>query len=112
MGKYILKGKRRYIHYLPYLFLLLLGGLCLFKSFYGFDWSDETYCSALTYRFLLGDSLFSDSWDIHQLSALITLPIMFLYTVIVGNTSGIILFMRIVFCHIPTVYLRLFIYGF
>ncbi|MGL4109678.1 hypothetical protein [Clostridium sp. LP20] len=71
--------------------------IVIVRTFYGFDWSDETYYIALPYRFLLGDSMFIHSWDIHQLSALIILPFVWLYNVFVGGTDGIILFFRILY---------------
>ena len=65
------------------------------RAFYGFDWSDDSYYSAIVYRFLRGDSLFSDSWDIHQIYAVILVPLYWIYTKILG-TTGIILFSRLI----------------
>ena len=76
--------------------LLLSGAFCILRSFYGFDWSDETYAGALTYRFMIGDSLFVNSWDIHQTSAIITIPLIYIYQIFSsGSTVGILLFLRI-----------------
>ncbi len=87
--------KKRYIYWIV---LILLVILCLYRSFYGFDWSDESYYIALPYRFILGDSLFFSSWDIHQLSAIIMLPLQYVFLFFSsGSTTGILLFMRISF---------------
>lgn len=69
----------------------------LTRCFYGFDWSDETYYSAISYRLCMGDELFKENWDIHQLSAIITMPLVYIYTSIVKSTDGLILFMRITY---------------
>ena len=68
----------------------------LWRVFHGFDWSDDSYYSAIVYRLILGDSLFQDCWDIHQLSALIPFPVFWIYIKIFG-TTGIILFSRIIY---------------
>lgn len=65
----------------------------------GFDWSDEAYYSALVYRVIQGDALFQTSWDIHQLSAVLLVPIYWIYIKAFG-TKGIILFSRVVFVFI------------
>ncbi|MBC8569717.1 hypothetical protein [Zongyangia hominis] len=70
--------------------------LCI-RCFYGFDWSDETYYLALPYRFVLGDQFFLHSWDIHQLSAMLLVPFVRLYTFIVGSTEGILLSFRLLY---------------
>lgn len=71
--------------------------LLIYRAFFGLDWSDEGGYTAISYRFALGDKLFVDSWDITQLSAILTAPFCWLYFKIVGDTTGIILFMRILF---------------
>ena len=75
--------------FVPLAFLLLAGALCIFKTFYGFDWSDETCSSALPYRFLIGDSLFGNAWDTHQTGALITLPLVLFARIAIGASYNI-----------------------
>ena len=84
----------------PFFLAILLGilpvlVLSIYRSFYGFDWSDETYYTALSFRFILGDRLFLNSWDIHQTSSVVTIPLVALYRFLSGNTDGILLFMRL-----------------
>lgn len=81
----------------PYLVLSALCILFGLRAFFGFDWSDETYYAALTYRFVLGDPVFESSWDIHQFSAIITFPLVYSYKAICGSMDGIILFLRLIY---------------
>jgi len=71
--------------------------LMIWRCFLGFDWSDETHYAALAYRLFLQDPLFLASWEIHQLSGLITLPLVAPYIWLTGSTDGILLFLRITF---------------
>ncbi len=89
---------------LPYLAaFLVMGAALVWRCRYGFDWSDETYYTALTYRLALGSRLFSDMWEIHQLSALPLLPLMRLFLLCSGgSTDGVILFFRTAFCVVQT----------
>ncbi|MEG2428776.1 MAG: glycosyltransferase family 39 protein [Oscillospiraceae bacterium] len=93
-----------------YLLIFATFVLFLIRCFFGFDWSDETYYSAISYRLCLGDELFKENWDIHQLSAIITLPLVYLYKIVTGGTDGLILFMRISYtiCQFATI---LYIYN-
>lgn len=97
MLKSELRSKLTMLNVLPYLVIAGMTVLFLFRSVFGFDWSDETYYLALPYRFLLGDRLFVDSWDIHQTSALLMVPLLWLYRMVTGGMDGIILFMRVLY---------------
>lgn len=68
--------------------------LLLWRATRGFDWSDDTYASAIVCRILQGDALFKEIWDIHQFSAVILVPLFWIYGRIAG-TTGLILFSRI-----------------
>lgn len=83
--------------YLLYILFGAVAVLLILRAFYGFDWSDETYYAALPYRFALGDRLFIDSWDIHQTSAMLLVPLYWAYLHINGSMDGILLFMRLLF---------------
>ena len=67
------------------------------RAFFGFDWSDESFYLALPYRFVLGDRPFLDSWDAHQLWALMMVPVVKGYLLLFGSMDGAILFFRIAF---------------
>ena len=86
-------------HNLIYIGLILLVGLLLFiRASYGFDWCDEGYYYSITYRLALGDRMFSDSWELHQTSAVVTLPLMKLFLHLNGgSTEGMVLLFRRIF---------------
>ena len=95
MLKMNFQSRSKYFFILPYLVLAAMTALFLARAFFGFDWSDECYYLALPYRFVLGDRFFADSWDIHQTSAMLIAPVLWLYRLVVGNMTGVILFMRL-----------------
>ena len=97
MLKSFFKPRFKFLSVLPYLVIAGMTVLFLVRSVFGFDWSDETYYLALPYRFSLGDHLFADSWDIHQTGALLIAPVLWMYRLVVGDMTGIILFMRILY---------------
>lgn len=97
MLKSLFKSRAKLLRILPYFVLAGMTALFLIRSVFGFDWSDETYYLALPYRFSLGDRPFIDSWDIHQTGALLLAPVLWLYRLITGGTTGVILFMRILY---------------
>ncbi len=78
--------------------LAALSLIYLLRSPFGFDWSDEAYYCALSNRFLTGDKLFENAWDIHQSGAVITLPLLVLFRFFNhGSNDGVLLFLRIIF---------------
>lgn len=78
--------------------LTLLAAACFLRAFYGFDWSDEAYYTALPYRYAMGDRLFSDGWELHQLSVMFTIPLIRVFLLVTGGaTDGIMLYMRLLF---------------
>ena len=95
MLKSLTQSRSKLLHILPYVVIAGMTVLFLVRSVFGFDWSDETYYLALPYRFSLGDRPFLDSWDIHQTGALLIAPILWLYRLVVGDMTGVLLFMRI-----------------
>ncbi len=87
---------------LPIVAILLVAVLMFIRAFYGFDWSDESYNLALPYRFLLGDRPFVNSWDADQISAILMVPVLWLYRCVTGSMDGILLFTRILFVLVQT----------
>lgn len=62
----------------------------------GFD-VDEAYAVAQSYRLAVGDHMFSEMWEPHQMSAFASTLFMLPFLLITGgNTTGIILYLRIV----------------
>jgi len=93
--EYNLKSKLP--HIISVIILVLMAALLISRSQFGLDWSDETYYSAMTYTNLMSGGIFQ---NMHLLSfwPLILGPLVDLYIIVAGNTSGIILFLRI--CYI------------
>lgn len=81
-----------------YIWLLWIG-LSIFASvtkiFVGFD-IDEGYALALPYRFLQGDRLFTEMWEVHQTSAVFAAVVLKPFLVLSGSNQGIVLYSRIV----------------
>ncbi len=69
--------------------------LLIWRVPFGYDWTDEEYYSAITYRLLNGDRLLVDTWEVHQFSAVLAAPVLGAYLALNGaGTDGCILFMR------------------
>lgn len=83
--------------YIPYMFIMLCGITLLVRAFYSFCWSDETFYSATAYRFMCGDRIFCDDWFPTQLSGIIIIPFIYVYKVFVGDMTGVVLYLRIVY---------------
>lgn len=57
---------------------------------------DESYAITLGYRLAQGDRLFCDMWEIHQTSALLYAPLIWLFYHVTGTMDGIVIFLRTV----------------
>lgn len=80
----------------------ILPGVLLFLYFsltvrYSVAMLDESAYWLLGGRLSFGDRLISDEWHLIQFSALIDVPLYFLYTRLVGSAEGLILFARCAF---------------
>lgn len=64
---------------------------------YGLDFNDEAFYATLAWRFVLGDKPFVDEVNPVQTSALLTRPLVALWTRSAGGTDGLILFLRWVY---------------
>ncbi len=79
-------------------FFVLLGAGIIFaiwKCFYGFGGSDECFYLTLPQRFLQGDALFRDEWNLSQMSGVLLMPFMWVYRTIAGSMEGVVLAARI-----------------
>ncbi len=65
---------------------------------------DESYAIAQSYRMAIGDRLFVDMWEPHQLSAFLAALFIKLYLVIAGTTNYMVIYLRIIgsILHIAT----------
>lgn len=61
-----------------------------------FDYTlDEEYQIVMAYRHLQGDSLFKEMWEPHQTSAFMCIGLMWLYRLVTGTFTGVVLFLRV-----------------
>lgn len=74
--------------------LLALAALAVGKTmFVGLE-IDEQYALSISWRLVQGDALFDTMWEPHQLSALPLVLPLWLFTVLTGSTTGVLLFVR------------------
>ncbi|MBP1585078.1 MAG: hypothetical protein ILP17_05245 [Lachnospiraceae bacterium] len=57
---------------------------------------DEEYQIVMAYRNLRGDAIFGEMWEPHQTSAFICIAVMYLYHLVTGTYTGIVIFLRVV----------------
>ena len=80
---------------IPYLFLTMAAALLVYRCFFSFVWSDESFYLSLVHRFWVGDRPIVDEWSGVQLYSIILLPIYSIYRFLVGSSDGVYLFFRI-----------------
>lgn len=56
---------------------------------------DEEYQYVMSYRTMMGDTLYREMWEPHQSSAFVCAGLMGLYEAVTGTNTGVILFMRL-----------------
>ena len=78
----------------PFLLCGVLVALLYLRLFFGVDGGDESFYTALAYRFALGDKPYIDEWHPAQGAALFYTPLVWLYCLLRGGTGGIMLFTR------------------
>ncbi len=83
----------------PFAYIIygMLAVCLIWRGFYGFCQSDESFYVSTAGRFAAGDLVFVDEWHPTQLSSLITMPFYRLYTAFSGGTTGILLYFRILY---------------
>ncbi len=60
----------------------------------GIDLTDESLYVALPIRFALGDRPFLDDRNSYQGAGILTTPLVFVYRLVVGDSAGVVLFLR------------------
>lgn len=76
--------------------LAMVGCFLLWKCRIGIGNFDETFYLTIPYRLLRGDALFQEEWHLSQMSGVLLVPAVWLYTRLTGGTEGILLAMRFV----------------
>lgn len=71
--------------------------LYFIRCFYGFDWSDEAYYTAITKVIAEGGKYFKDITDAHMFMTVLFVPLIKLFKVFNVNYDGIIFYFRMVY---------------
>lgn len=76
---------------------MIVAGLLfsIWKAQYGFGGYDESFYLTIPRRLLMGDGLFVDEWNLSQMSSILQLPFVWIYTLINQSTEGIVFAARI-----------------
>ena len=77
------------------LLFIAVGAVMIWRSFFSFNQSDESFYLSTVHRLWLGDKLVTDEWHPTQFYSPILLPFYALYRFIVPSGNGVILFFRI-----------------
>ena len=79
--------------------VLIIAGIIfsIWKAQFGFGGYDEAFYLTIPERLLKGDAMFVDEWNLSQMSSVLLLPFVWLYTTITGSTAGIIYGMRMIY---------------
>lgn len=85
------------------LVLAVLSGFLVVRSFYGFDWTDESFQLSIAWRYLQGDCPVVEEWHLTQFYSILIVPFVGIYTALSGGTDGILLAGRLVFCMLDLV---------
>ncbi|HIS06313.1 MAG TPA: hypothetical protein IAC99_01425, partial [Candidatus Choladocola avistercoris] len=90
-----------------FLFICLLAGVVLVhlsRIRFGMVEPDESYYLAIPLRFVQGDALLVDEWNMGQTFSVLLYPLLKIYLTVVGNTEGIYLAFRYIWlvCSIIT----------
>ena len=78
---------------LPILIILLY----FIRCFFGYDWSDEAYYTAITKIVVEGGKYFKDITDAHMFMTVIFAPFIKIYKLIFEDYDGVILYFRILY---------------
>lgn len=77
--------------------VFLIGSVLAAIKMIFFDYTmDEEYQIMMAYRNLQGDRLFGEMWEPHQTSAFLCIGLMWIYHLVTGSYTGVLLFLRIV----------------
>ncbi len=77
--------------------MIVIGIISLYKVFFGFGGSDESFYLTISDRLSKGASLFKDEWFLGQMFSIFIAPFLIVYKAMVGSYTGVILFMRIMY---------------
>ena len=91
-----MRVKGRYVKkVIPYLLLTGMASILLYRCFFSFVWSDESFYLSLVHRFWVGDRPIVDEWSGVQFYAVALLPLYAIYRLVMRSSDGVYLFFRI-----------------
>lgn len=96
IGDYVSIFKTRKFYRIFWLICIFLTVLACIKTIWISLDIDESYAIAQSYRLAIGERLFRDLWESHQLSGVYMAPFIWLFLKIAGTTSWIVIYTRIV----------------
>lgn len=96
-------NKNKYGILFSVLFLITIFFL-IYKAKFGFGYSDEALYIAIPYRFMNGDKIFLNEWNLSQMSALVTYPFVKLAILFAHGTDGIFLYYRYIFICVQSIF--------
>ena len=67
------------------------------RCFFGYDWSDEVYYTAITKIVVEGGKYFKDITDAHMFMTVIFAPFIKLFKLVIGNYDGVIIYFRLLY---------------
>lgn len=77
--------------------LLCIGAVLVnIKSIFADFDVDSEYAVVMSYRQLLGDTMFAQMWEPHQTSAFLITFLIWIYRTVIGTTTGVVLFLHFV----------------
>lgn len=89
-------------HCIPSVLIAIVSITLLFRCFYGFSWSDESFYLTIVHRFWLGERMLADEWYTTQLSAPLLLPFYALFQGFTHGNEGVYLYFRLLYWLIST----------
>ncbi len=89
-----IKNKCTYIYLFIFLSVIIF---MINKAKYGFGYSDEALYIAIPYRFINGDKIFLNEWNLSQMSGMITYPFVKLLLLLNSGTDGIFIKYRYIY---------------
>lgn len=95
---------------------ILVSVLLFWKCQYGYVTLDEAFYPTIANRFLQGDKILFEEWSNTQLSALVLMPFLKCYKAVIGDYTGVYLYLRYMYTIIKIVisicvFLRMKRYG-
>ncbi|MBR1692771.1 MAG: hypothetical protein IJ711_08365 [Lachnospiraceae bacterium] len=104
-----MRQKEKPYNWIGIVLLFVVSAFGIWKTVFLSADIDESYAVTLGIRLAHGDRLFKDMWEVHQTSAVLYAPAIFLYEKLTGGVEGLLIFLRLLG---TAVSLTLSVYGY